>query len=56
MARRLAWEHCAYRLWFAMYAKVIVQEGVVVATALVWAAAEYFMEQPDKDCLKKEVN
>ena len=33
-----------------------MQEGVVVATALVWAAAEYFMEQPDKDCLKKEVN
>ena len=39
-----------------MYAKVIVQESVVVATALVWAAVEYFMEQPDKDCLKKEVN
>ena len=39
-----------------MYAKAIVQEGVVVATALVWAAAEYFIEQPDKDGLKKEVN
>ena len=54
--QRLAREHRANRLWFVMYAKVIVQEGVVVATALVWAAAEYFMEQPDKDCLKKEVN
>ena len=54
--RRLAREHRANRLWFAMYAKIIVQEGVVVATALVWAAAEYFMEQPDKDCLKKEIN
>ena len=49
-------EHRANRLWFAMYAKVIVQEGVVVATALVWAAAEYFMEQPEKDYLKKKVN
>ena len=49
-------EHHANRLWFAMYVKIIVQEDVVMAAASMWATAEYFMEQPDKDCLKKEVN
>ena len=33
-----------------------MQEGVVVATALLWATMEHLMEQPEEDCLKMKVN
>ena len=39
-----------------MHVKIVVQEDVAAAAALLWATAEHFMEQPEEDYLKMRVN